>query len=62
MNSCDFMNSGVRILATAHAESFVDVRRKKSLEPLFRKEVFDVFAGLSLVTGKRVVDIQRIGE
>ena len=59
LSMIDFMNSGVRMLATAHAGDFEELWRKKSLAPLFEKEVFDVFVGLSLSSGKRTFDIRR---
>lgn len=53
------MNSGVRIIATAHAGSFFELKRKINMKPFFDGDIFDVFAGLSMKDGKRSVEIER---
>ena len=42
-----YLNSGVKIVATAHAESYSSLFKKKNLRPFFEHEIFDAFAGLS---------------
>ena len=59
LSMLDFANSGVRMLATAHSDSYENLTRKRSLRGFFESEVFDVFAGLSLVGGRRVVDFKK---
>ena len=41
-----YLNSGVKFVATAHADGLSMLKRKKNLEPLFERGVFDVFVGL----------------
>ena len=41
-----YLNSGVKIVATAHAESYSELLKRKSLRPFFEHEIFDVFFGL----------------
>ncbi len=41
-----YLNSGVKIVATAHAESYSELLKRKSLSPFFRHGIFDVFLGL----------------
>ena len=41
-----YVNSGVKIVATAHASSYEELKRKKNLLPFFEFGVFDSFAGL----------------
>ena len=41
-----YVNSGVKIVATAHASSYEELVRKKNLEPFFKLAVFDAFFGL----------------
>ena len=52
------LNSGVRIIASAHAESLVQLERRRSIRPFIEDEVFDVFAGILLVGEKREVNIE----
>lgn len=53
------LNSGVRIIATAHASSFAELKRKVNMRPFFEGEVFDVFVGLSIKSGKRCAEVER---
>lgn len=41
-----YLNSGVKIVATAHAGSYLELRKRKALAPFFEREIFDVFLGL----------------
>ncbi len=41
-----YVNSGVKIVATAHADSYGALFKKKNLAPFFEYEVFDAFVGL----------------
>ena len=54
------LNSGVRLIATAHADSYAELSRRVSLAPFFENRIFDFAARLSLDGGKRGVEIQRI--
>lgn len=54
------LNSGVRIIATAHAGSFAELRRKVNMKPFFDGEIFDAFIGLSMKDGKRAAEIERL--
>jgi len=54
------LNSGVRIIATAHASSFAELKRKISMRPFFEGEIFDAFVGLSLKDGKRSAEVERL--
>jgi stage III sporulation protein AA len=60
LSMLDFMNSGARLLATAHAGDYEELRLKKNLSPLFERGAFDVFAGLSLSSAERTVDVRRV--
>ena len=40
----DSLQSGVRFVATAHAGSLDEVKRRKNLAPFFKEGIFDVFA------------------
>ena len=42
----DSLNSGIRILATAHASSEEEVKRRGSLAPFFKYGIFDVLVGI----------------
>ena len=53
------LNSGVRIIATAHADSFSELKKRISLVPFFENEIFDVFVGISIKDGKRIMRIER---
>ena len=55
------LNSGVKILASAHAAGEDDVRKRSSLSPFFEHSVFDVLAGISIKDGRRVTKITRSG-
>lgn len=47
------LNSGVRVIATAHAGDVTELRRRKSILPFFERAVFDVLAGISIEGGQR---------
>ena len=42
----DYLNSGVRIVATAHAKSSSELRIRRSVEPFLRHGVFDMLLGI----------------
>ena len=50
--------SGVILIATAHAESYHDLLRRRYIANLIEIGAFDVFCGLSIEGGKRVIDIK----
>ena len=51
---------GVPIVATAHARSYGELRKRPSLEPLLRAEVFDLFVGISNDGGSYRLTVDRI--
>ena len=51
------LNSGVRVIATAHAGDASELKRRKSISPFFERGVFDVCAGISLECGKRKINV-----
>ncbi len=53
----DFLSSGVKFIASAHALSYRELRMRRNLQPLFDSGVFDVFAGIKNQNGRRSVDI-----
>ncbi len=60
----DFLNSGVRIIASAHAGSEEELLKRSSLRPFFEHGIFDTLAGISFSDNKcdptgRVVKITR---
>lgn len=42
----DSLNSGVRIIATAHASSLEELKRRRSIEPFIKYGIFDRFVGI----------------
>lgn len=48
----DYLNSGVRIVATAHAADSDELKRRRSVEPFLRHGVFDMLVGLFREDGK----------
>ena len=42
----DSLNSGVKIIATAHASSLEELKRRRSIEPFFEYGIFDRFVGI----------------
>ncbi len=42
----DSLNSGVRIIATAHAASLEELKRRRSIEPFIKYGIFDRFVGI----------------
>ena len=53
----DSLNSGVRVVATAHAASVEELKKRKSIQPFLQREIFDVFVGISLIGGKRRITV-----
>ena len=47
------LNSGVKVIATAHARTLSELKKRKSVSPFFERGVFDVLVGISLEDGKR---------
>ena len=56
----DSLNSGVRILASAHASSLAELRKRTAMKPFFENDIFDVFAGIVSEAGRRRLIIERI--
>lgn len=54
------LNSGIRIIATAHAGSLSELKRKINMRPFFEGEIFDAFVGLSLKGGVRNAEVERL--
>ena len=55
-----FLNSGVRIIATAHAGDLSELKRRVSFVPLLDNLVFDVAVGISLCSGERKITVSRL--
>ena len=56
----DSLNSGVRIIATAHAATAAEVMKRKSLAPFFESGIFDTLVGISISRGVRSLSVERI--
>jgi stage III sporulation protein AA len=56
------MNSGVKIIATAHSGSLDELRKRANMKPFFAAGIFDVFVGISLKLGRRELLIERAGD
>ena len=52
------LNSGVRILASAHAQSYSEIQNRAVLKPFMECEVFDVFAGIVMNNGYRTLEVE----
>ena len=57
----ELLNSGVRIIASAHSDSYETLMKKRNLRAFFENDVFDVFAGIYRFCGRRCVDIRKMG-
>lgn len=55
------LNSGVKILASAHAQNYSEIQERAALQPFIKSGVFDVFAGIVLKDGYRslVVEVEK---
>ncbi len=53
------LNSGVKIVASAHASSFEELLRRASIRPFLERKVFDVYCGLSLCDNRRMLTFTR---
>lgn len=53
------LNSGVKVLATAHASNFEELSRRASIRPFLDRKIFDVFCGISLCENKRILTVTR---
>ena len=56
----DFLNSGVPIIATAHAKSIEELKKRSTLTPFFERNVFDVFVGIFNTDGTLWPKIDKI--
>ncbi len=54
------LNSGVVLLASAHAATLCEAKRRKNLSQFFLHEIFDTFVGISAEGGRRVIKIERL--
>lgn len=55
----DWMNSGVRMIATAHATSVPALMKRRSFAPFSAAEIFDVFVGIFNTDGTFRAEITR---
>ena len=53
------LNSGVKVIATAHAATLSELKKRKSLYSFFERGVFDVFVGISVEGGKRKFEVSK---
>ena len=58
----DSLNAGVRVVATAHASTLDELKKRTSIMPYFESGAFDVALGIFLEDGERVTKITRIRE
>ena len=58
----DSLNSGVRIIATAHAGDLREVVGRVNMQPFFKLGVFDVLVGISMENGRRILNTDRFEE
>ena len=54
-----FTSGGVRIIATAHADSLSGLFLRRNIEPFISSGVFDTFVGLSSLGGKRRIFVTK---
>lgn len=52
------LNSGVRILASAHAQSYSEIQKRTAMKPFMENDVFDVFAGIIMKNGYRTLEFE----
>ena len=55
-----FLNSGVRIIATAHAGDFRELTVRAGVSEMLSRGIFDVAAGISFSSGKRKIAVSRL--
>ena len=53
------LNSGVRVLASAHSNSFAELKKRVALKPFFENKIFDAYAGISFNGGERRLCFER---
>lgn len=53
------LNSGVKFIATAHASSYGELKKRANIKTLLDAGVFDVYVGLTLENGARRAEIMR---
>ncbi len=54
------LNSGVKVIATAHASSVEKVKERPNMKPFFENSVFDTFVGISLVGKSREYEVTEL--
>lgn len=55
----DSLNAGVRVIATAHADSLGGLRRRANMKPFFDYGVFDIFVGIKKNGEAREITVER---
>ena len=53
------LNSGVKILASAHASSLSELRKRVTVKPFFDNKIFDTVVGIMLEKGERRFSVDR---
>ena len=53
------LNSGVKIIASAHAKCYSELRMRTAIIPFLENGVFDAFVGIELKDGRRNLVIER---
>lgn len=56
------LNSGVKVMATAHAKSLSELYMRSGIAPLLRRNIFDVFTGIAADGGIRSLTVEHIRE
>ncbi len=54
------LNSGVRVIATAHSATLEMLRTRPNMKPFFENRIFDSFVGINLVDKKREYKISKL--
>ena len=54
------LNSGVRLIATAHADSLEGLKRRSSVLSLLNGQIFDTCVGIKLENGRRSLAFERL--
>ena len=56
----DYLNSGIRLVASAHALSAEDLKKRRSVAPFFKHGVFDILFGISRADGAYSARCERL--
>ncbi len=54
------LNSGVKLIATAHAAELSELMQRVNIKPLIENRVFDVAVGITLSEGRRKMNVEKL--